>query len=189
MVRREEDEDALQRHYALLDIMLILFWFMLTGEIIAVLTMQDISLFSVAAGIIAASLVTYTAHEFVIRGENRKKGSLSEYLKALRNLVALLFDVSFKLIVANGVLLYQSLTMDIKPRIVRVKVDLTSESEVTLISLLISLVPGTLVMDVEEKGGSYYLFVHYSYLKAEDLSDSIKETITGWDRMIQGVFK
>ena len=189
MERDVISEDALNRHYALLDILLLLFWFALTGEVIVILTGRDISLFNLIGGLLAASVVTLTAHEFVIRGEEREKNTLLDYLNSLKNLLTLFIDVTFKLIVANGVLVYQSLTLDIEPRIVRVKVNLTSESEVTLISLLITLVPGTLVIDAERFEDDYYLYVHYSYLKAENLIESMKETINKWDGRIKGVFK
>ncbi|MFW6064353.1 MAG: Na+/H+ antiporter subunit E [Candidatus Natronoplasma sp.] len=182
------EEDALNRHYALLDVLLIVFWLLLTGELIKIFQGGEISIYALSSGLIGASIVTFTVHRFVIRGEERKKTHLAEYLNSLKNVLALFVDVTFKLIIANGILIYQSLTMNIEPRVVRTKVSLTSESEVTLISLLITLTPGTLVIDVEEEGDSYYLYVHYSYLKAENLSESIKESITSWDRMIKGVF-
>ncbi len=181
-------EDALNRHYALLDVLLLIFWFLLTGELIKIFQGGGISLYKLSSGLLGASIVTFTVHRFVIRGEERKKTRLSEYLNSLKNVLALFVDVTFKLIIANGILIYQSLTMDIKPRVVRTRVSLTSESEITLISLLITLTPGTLVIDVEEEKDSYFLYVHYSYLKAENLSESIKESITSWDKMIKGVF-
>mgnify|MGYP003934267629 CR=1 FL=1 len=59
--------------------------------------------------------------------------------------------------------------MDIKPKIVRIKVNLKSDAELTLISHLITITPGTLVIDVEDANdeGSY-LFVHFSYHCAAD---------------------
>lgn len=186
---KHSNEEAYKRHYALLDILLLLFWFMLTGSFVTVLLGDTLSSFNLILGVLSASIVTYTAHRFVIRGEEREKESILEYLKSLKNVIFLSIDVVFKLIIANGILMYQSLTMDVEPRIVRVKVNLTSESEVTFISLLITLIPGTLVLDVEEIEDDYYLYVHYSYLKAENLSDNIKKNISRWDEMIRGIFK
>ncbi|MFO7991911.1 MAG: Na+/H+ antiporter subunit E [Thermoplasmata archaeon] len=183
------EDRSVKRHYAMLDISLILFWFLLSGTFYYMLSLKEISIYTLAAGVAAASAVTLTAHEFVIQGEEREKSSLSEYLVSLNNVITLVVDVIFKLIVANGVLIYQSLTMDIEPRIVKVKVDLTSESEITLISLLISLVPGTFVMDVEKIDGEYYLYVHFSYLKSDDLGESMESTIKRWDKKIRGLFK
>lgn len=188
MVDENIQEDALNRHYALLDVLLLLFWFILTGEIFVLLKGGDISLYTFFGGLASASIVTITVHEFVIRGKETEKSSFKEYIVALKNLFILFIDVILKLIVANGILVYQSLTLDIEPRIVRIKVSLTSEIEITLISLLITLTPGTLVIDVEEIKNEYYLYVHYSYLKAEDLIESMKDTVTKWDRMIKGAF-
>lgn len=183
------EDRSVKRHYAMLDISLIVFWFLLSGSFYYMLNLKEISVYTLVAGVAAASAVTLTAHEFVIRGEEREKSTLSEYIVSFYNVVTLIVDIILKLIIANGILVYQSLTMDIEPRIVRVKVDLTSESEVTLISLLITLTPGTLVTDVEEIDGVYYLYVHYSYLKSEDLGESMETTIIRWDRKIRGLFK
>ncbi len=181
-------EDALNRHYALLDVLLILFWLLLTGELINIFKGGLISPYTLGSGLIGASVVTLLVHKFVIHGEERKNVLLSEYLNSLKNVLALFIDVTFKLIIANGILVYQSVTMNVEPRVVRTKVSLSSESEVTLISLLITLTPGTLVIDVEDKEDDYYLYIHFSYLKAEKLSESIKDTVVGWDKMIKGVF-
>lgn len=188
-MERVANEEQVKRHYALLDILLLIFWFLLTGIFLTVWRLEKFPLFPFLAGLICASIVTLTAHEFVIRGRIREKSSLMEYFRALRNVITLFVDVILRLIVANGVLVYQALTMDIEPRIVRIKVDLTSESEVTLISMLITLIPGTVVIDVEEECGKYYLFIHYSYLRSENLVESMEDTIKRWDGKIRGIFR
>ncbi len=184
----KSEEDALNRHYALLDILLLIFWLLLTGELVSIMRGENISIYKLGTGLIAASVVTFTVHRFVIRGKKRKKSRFTEYLNSLKNIIALFLNVAFKLIIANGILIYQSLTMKVEPKVVRTRVDLTSESEVTLISLLITLTPGTLVIDVEKEEEWYYLYVHYSYLKAENLNESIKESILDWNRMIREGF-
>jgi len=186
---RNRDSEAYKRHYALMDVLLIFFWLLITGILFDILNGQEISLFALLSGVIAASAVTLTAHEFVIRGEKKEKESLADYLSSLKNVIALIIDVILKLVVANAVLVYQSLSLDIEPRVVRVKVSLTSESEVTLISLLITLIPGTIVLDVEEKDDGFYLLIHYSYLKSEDLVENMTENIEKWDGKIRGLFK
>lgn len=186
---RNKDSEAYKRHYALMDVLLIIFWLLVTGILFDVLNGNDISFFALFSGVIAASAVTLTAHEFVIKGEEKQKESLTEYFSAMKNVFTLIIDVIMKLVVANAVLVYQSLTMDIEPRIVRVKVSLTSESEITLISLLITLIPGTIVLDVEDEEDGFYLLVHYSYLKSEDLVRNMTESIEKWDDKIRGLFK
>ncbi len=188
MVDGFSEKEAFNRHYALLDILLILFWLLLTGELIIIMKGGDITPYTLGTGLIAASVVTLTVHKFVIHGEKRKKSRLSEYMNSLKNILALFVDVTFKLIIANAILVYQTLSLEVDPRIIRAKVSLTSESEVTLISLLITLTPGTLVIDVEEEDDDYYLLVHYSYLKAENLTENIMNTIKKWDGKIKGVF-
>ena len=190
MVSGRPNTDADKRHYVLLDVLLMLFWFLLTGTLLSILTLRNISLISVFAGIISASAVTLTVHRFVIQGNIKSKSSSVEYLASLRNLIILIIDVVFQLIIANAILLYQSLSMNIEPRIVKVRVNLESDAEVTLISSLITLIPGTLVIDVESgSGGWYYVYIHFSYLKSDDLEESIENTINRWDDLIRGIFR
>lgn len=181
--------EADSRHYVLLDILLILFWLMMTGTLFAITSFKDISPLPILGGIISASAVTFTVHRFVIRGDLRSKSTVKEYVSSLGYLIVLILDVTLQLIVANAIILYQSLSMDIEPSIVEVKVNLESDAEVTLISSLITLVPGTLVIDADKRGQWYYLYIHYSYVKAEDLEKNMDSTIRRWDRLIRGVFK
>ncbi|MFO8110645.1 MAG: Na+/H+ antiporter subunit E [Thermoplasmata archaeon] len=178
-----------KRHYVLLDVLLFIFWFLLTGFFFSTQSSNFISYYTLFMGVIATSLVTYTAHEFVIRGEHRQKTSMWDYLLSLKNAFVLLLDVIVSLIIANAVLIYQTITMAVEPKVMKVKVSLTSESEVTLISMMITMIPGTLVLDAEEVEDGYELYVHYSYLKAEDLEDSMEKTIKRWDKKIRGLFK
>ncbi len=189
-VSERSQADADKRHYVLLDVFLLLFWFLLTGTLFSILTFKNISFITVAAGIISASAVTFTVHRFVIRGTVKSKSSSLEYLKAMGNTVLLILDVIIQLIIANAILFYQSLSMRIEPRIVKVRVNLESDAEVTLISSLITLIPGTLVIDAESGDESwYYLYIHFSYLKSDDLEENIENTINRWDGLIRGIFR
>lgn len=189
MAPTRKSEEVQTRHYVLLDALLILFWFLLTGFFFNARQGDFISYYTLFMGVIATSLVTYTAHNFVIQGEHREKTSLLEYLVSLKNVVILLFDIVISLIIANAIMIYQTLTMNVRPGIVKVKVDLTSDSEVTLISMMITMIPGTLVLDAEEVEDGYELYVHYSYLVEEDLEKSMEKTIKRWDKKIRGLFK
>ncbi len=181
--------EADNRHYILLDVLLLLFWFLVTGTLFSMLSLETISFVTVLGGVVSASAVTLTVHKFVIRGSVRNKSTLVQYLVAMGHLVVLILDVILQLVVANAIILSQSLSMNIEPRIVKVKVGLESDTEVTLISSLITMVPGTLVIDVEKRAGWYYLYIHYSYMKAEDLEEYMDTTIKRWDRLIRGVFR
>jgi multicomponent Na+:H+ antiporter subunit E len=108
-------------------------------------------------------------------------------------LFGLIFSAIFRIIIANVELIYQVLTLNIDPKIVRLKVDLSSDAELTIISHLITVTPGTLVIDVDDtnKKGESYLFVHFSYyrLADEDSADKIEKSIGKWDKMIGALFK
>jgi multicomponent Na+:H+ antiporter subunit E len=119
----------------------------------------------------------------------KHKKSFKEYFVALEHLFALLFTTVIRLIMANALVIYQAITLCIHPRIVKIKVNVRSDFEINIISTLITLTPGTLVIDVEdaEDGGSY-LYVHFSYLKTDDPKKYIENTIGKWDAMIGALF-
>ena len=119
-----------------------------------------------------------------------KRKTFREYIFATEHLVGLITSTIFRVIIANIQLIYQVLTLKINPRIIRIKVDLSSDAELALISHLITLTPGTLVIDIQdtEKGGAY-LYVHFSYLLDKDSGEYIKSTIGRWDEMIGALFR
>lgn len=68
--------------------------------------------------------------------------------------------------------------LDIKPGIFALTTDLEKEWEITIFANLITLTPGTLVIDISDDNKT--LYIH-----AMDLSDGIEETIKG----IKGTFE
>lgn len=163
----------------ILIVLLWLFWIFITG---------DITLYSVLTGFVIVLIIGCIAQFFFFKKRIYKK-SLKKYFFSLEHLFALLFTTLFRLIIANLLVIYQAITLDIHPRIVKIKVNVKSDLEITLISTLITLTPGTLVIDVEdaEDGGSC-LYVHFSYLKTDDPQKYIESTIGKWDAMIGALF-
>lgn len=161
-------------------ILLWLFWIVVSG---------DISYIALGIGLIISIVVALLIHVFLFGKKTRKNKSVKEYVFALEHLFALLFSTIFRLIYANAIVIYQALTLSIHPRIVKIKVNVKSEFEINLISTLITLTPGTLVIDAEdaEEGGSH-LYVHFSYLKTDDPKKYIENTIGKWDAMIGALF-
>jgi multicomponent Na+:H+ antiporter subunit E len=126
----------------------------------------------------------------VITDVKGRRKTFKEYFFAIEHLVGIVSTTIFRVFIANVKLIYQAVTLKIEPKIVRVKVNLRSDVELALISHLITLTPGTLVIDVEEaEHGGSYLYVHFSYLKAKHLGKYIDSTIGRLDKMIGALFK
>ncbi len=160
---------------------LFLFWFLLTF---------NFSYLSLILGLCVSILIGIGTTKIVTTDVKGRRKTFKEYFFAIEHLVGIISTTIFRVIIANGQLIYQTLTLKIEPIIVRVKVNLRSDTELALISHLITLTPGTLVIDIDdaEDGGSY-IYVHFSYLKAKHLEKYIENTIGRWDEMIGALFK
>ncbi len=163
---------------------LFLFWILLT---------VNFSILFLLLGFIISLSIGLVATKLTIASVEGKRKTLKQYFFATEHLFGLIFSAIFRIIIANVELIYQVLTLNIDPKIVRIKVDLSSDAELTLISHLITVTPGTIVIDVEDanKKGESYLFVHFSYycLDDEDSAAKIEKSIGKWDKMIGALFK
>jgi len=163
---------------------LFLFWIFLTVNFSIIFLILGF-LISLGIGLIATRLT--------LASVEGKRKTLKQYFFATEHLFGLIFSAIFRIIIANIELIYQVLTLKIDPKIVRIKVNLSSDAELTLISHLITLTPGTLVIDVDDsnKKGESYLFVHFSYYCSAEKDSSIKieKSIESWDKMIGALFK
>jgi multicomponent Na+:H+ antiporter subunit E len=163
---------------------LFLFWILLT---------VNFSIFSLVLGFLISLGIGLISTRLTLASVEGKRKTLKQYFFATEHLFTLIFSAIFRIIIANVELIYQVLTLKIDPKIVRIKVDLSSDAELTLISHLITVTPGTLVIDVDdanEKGESY-LFVHFSYYCSadEDSAEKVEKSIGRWDKMIGALFK
>jgi len=163
---------------------LFLFWILLT---------VNFSIFFLVLGFIISLSIGLVATKLTIGSVEGKRKTLKQYFFATEHLFGLIFSAIFRIIIANLELIYQVLTLNIDPKIVRIKVDLSSDAELTIISHLITVTPGTLVIDVDDsnKKGESFLFVHFSYyrLADEDSAAKIEKSIGKWDKMIGALFK
>ena len=175
----------IKKKYFIADVfvLMILLWFFW------IIFTEDISYYSLFIGFIVALIVGLISRFFFLKTKREHKKSFKEYFVALENLFALLFTTLFRLIQANLLVIFQAITLRICPRIVKIKVNVKSDFEITLISTLITLTPGTLVIDVEDaEDEGAYLYVHFSYLKTDDPQKYIENTIGKWDAMIGALF-
>ena len=172
-----------KRDVFVLVISLFLFWILLT---------VNLSPFYLTLGFFISLFIGLATTRLTIATVEGKRKTIKEYLIATEHLIALIFSVFFRIILANIELIYQVISLNIKPKIIRIKVNLKSDAELALISHLITVTPGTLVIDVEDADdeGSY-LFVHFSYhcTADEESIEKIEKTIVKWDNLIGALFK
>jgi len=170
-----------KRDIIVLILILFLFWVILTF---------NFSYFSLILGLCVSILIGLATTKLVTTDVKGRRKTFKEYFYAIEHLVGIITTTIFRVIIANGQLIYQAVTLKIDPIIVRVKVNLRSDTELALISHLITLTPGTLVIDIDDaEDGSSYLYVHFSYLKSKHLENYIENTIGQWDEMIGALFK
>ena len=173
-----------KRDIFVLVVILFLFWILLT---------VNFSLIFLSIGFLISIGIGLIATRLTLASVEGKRKTLKQYFFATEHLFGLFFSAVFRIIIANVELIYQVLTLKIDPKIVRIKVNLSSDAELTLISHLITITPGTLVIDVDDanKKGESYLFVHFSYFRSaeEDSADKIENSIKSWDKMIGALFK
>jgi len=170
-----------KRDIILLISALFIFWILLTF---------DFSYFSLILGLCISISIAMATSKLVITDVKVRRKTFKEYFFAIEHLIGIVSTTIFRVILANAQLIYQAVTLKINPKIVRIKVNLKSDIELALISHLITLTPGTLVIDVEDaKDGTSYLYVHFSYLSEKNLGKYIESTIGQWDEMIGALFK
>jgi multicomponent Na+:H+ antiporter subunit E len=171
-----------KRDVFVLVISLFLFWILLT---------VNFSPFYLTLGFFISLFIGLSTTKLTIETVEGKRKTIMEYLFATEHLITLIFSVFFRIILANIELIYQVISLNIKPKIIRIKVNLKSDAELALISHLITVTPGTLVIDVEDADDGSYLFVHFSYHCAadEESIEKIEKTIVKWDNLIGALFK
>lgn len=72
-----------------------------------------------------------------------------------------------------------------RPGVIRLPLDITSDAEILLLSALINLTPGSVTLDVSDDRRTMY--VHVMHLETPDLSR--KEIKDGFERRVQNLFR
>jgi multicomponent Na+:H+ antiporter subunit E len=157
-------------HLLLVNVLLALAWGALTGVYTPV-------------NLLAGFLLGYLALWLLQRTST---GSTSYFSKGPLVAGFILFFI-WELVKANLRVMYDVLTPwhRMRPGIVAIPLDVTSDAEITLLANLISLTPGTLSLDVSDDRRT--LYVHTMYMgEAEIFQHNIKH---GFERRVQEVFK
>lgn len=96
----------------------------------------------------------------------------------LWELVKANFDVAYRVIHPS---------MPIKPGIVRLKTELKSDTGLTFLANSITLTPGTLTVDIDQKKG--ILYIHWIYVAGTDPETTFREIGSRFEPMLKKIFE
>lgn len=87
------------------------------------------------------------------------------YFNKVPKTIAFIFYFLYEMLAANVQVAYDVITPKyfFKPGIIRYPLEATTDIEINLLSTMISMTPGTLILDISEDKKS--LFIHVMYLK------------------------
>jgi multicomponent Na+:H+ antiporter subunit E len=148
----------------LANILLTFVWVALTGEFIY----QNFIL-----GFLLSFFVLWISTAF---------GRSSRYFNRLFHSVVLIFYFFKELIRANLYITFDILTpkFRMKPAIIAVPLSAKTDAEITLLANIITLTPGTLIIDVSDD--KKFIYVHTMYLTTKE--EFIKELKEGLERRL-----
>ena len=118
---------------------------------------------------------------FILWVMNLNEGD-QRYFNRVPKTLGLLFYFIYEMLVANLQVAYDVITPNyfFKPGIVRYPLEATSDLEINLLSTMISLTPGTLILDISEDKKS--IFIHVMYLKNKE--KFISQIKNGFERRL-----
>lgn len=104
------------------------------------------------------------------------------YFYKVPRIVSFVFYFLYQMIKANVQVAYDVMTPRyfMRPGIVRYPMNANTEMEINLLSMMISLTPGTLILDISEDKKTMY--IHVMYL--DDPEKFVKDTKTGLERRL-----
>ncbi|MCK8600371.1 Na+/H+ antiporter subunit E [Desulfoferrobacter suflitae] len=153
----------------LLNLLLTIAWMALTGQFL---------LSNFIVGFAVAYLILWLA---------QVEADPSGYFARVPKMIALLTFFLWELIKANLKVAYDVLSpkWHMRPGVVAIPLELTSDLEITLLANLITLTPGTLSLDVSTD--RKVLYVHSMYI--DDVNEFQRQIKDGFERRIREVFQ
>ena len=153
----------------LLNILLTFLWVALTGS----LTIANIG-FGFALG-------------FFILWIKERTGNDKRYFFRVPKIIGFIFFYFFEMVKANMQVAYDVITPHyfMKPGIVGLPLDAKTDFEITMLSNMISLTPGTLVVDLSTD--RKVMYVHVMYLKSRE--EFIKTTKEGLEKKLLEILR
>lgn len=109
------------------------------------------------------------------------------YFNRVPKTISLLLFFIYEMLVANLQVAYDVITPNyfFKPGIVRYPLRATTDLEINLLSTMISLTPGTLILDVSDDKKS--LYIHVMYLKNKE--QFINQIKNGFERRLLEIIR
>lgn len=106
----------------------------------------------------------------------------NKYVKIIPRIISFIFYFLYAVIVANLQVAYEVMTpsLNVTPGIIKIPLDVQTNTEISLLANLITLTPGTLSIDVSDD--KKVLYVHTMYVKDKD--EFIREIKDGFERRI-----
>ena len=153
----------------LLNLLLTFVWVSLTGDFLFI---------NFVFGFVLGYFILWTLNR------NSDEGGYFERLPKVINFV---FFVLYELLLANLQVAYDLITPRYytKPGIVRFELTARTDIEITLLSNLISLTPGTLILDVSDDKSVVY--IHVMYIK--DKEKFVKRIREGFERRLLDILR
>jgi multicomponent Na+:H+ antiporter subunit E len=153
----------------LLNIMLTLIWVMLTGELVVV---------NFAFGFILSYVILWVVGE-----EDDSK----RYFTRVPAIISFIFFFIYEMLKANLHVAYDVITprFFMKPGIVKYPLDAKTNLEITFFTNLISLTPGTLILDVSDD--KKVVYIHVMYL--EDREAFIQQIKGGLEKRLLDILR
>lgn len=133
------------------------------------------------ANVVFGFFLSYLLLFIITRGTSRAR-----YFRLVPRVISFFFFFIYELIKANLQVAWEVGTpsFHMKPGIVAVPLDVTTDNEITILANLITLTPGTLSLDVSED--KKVLFVHSMYItNREDFIAGIKN---GFEKRIKELY-
>jgi len=138
---------------------------------------------SLVTGLVMALITAIFAGEMLIITERKFS------FKRVWYTIEYLFKFTWELIKANFHVAYIVLhpLLPIKPGIVKVKTKLKSDSALTMLANSITLTPGTLTVDIDEK--NQVLYIHWIDVKATDIEETTEDVGGRFEKLLEEIFE
>jgi multicomponent Na+:H+ antiporter subunit E len=131
------------------------------------------------AGVVLSAIAGAVSYKIFVMKKNYKMLNPKRWLM----FIAYLFPFFLAMAKANFDVAYRVITGKIKPGIVKIKTNLETDLGLTVLANSITLTPGTLSVDVDEKTND--LYVHWIYVKnKEPGAEEICGSFPKWARRI-----
>ena len=153
-----------------------LFWILFTGPF----AWQEL-----LAGVVVAALVAWFSARFFVH--ERPFGFFGKRLFVLIWYCVAIFP--WELLKANWDMAKRALSpkLNINPGIIRVPADVPTEYGKTMLANSITLTPGTITMDIDERDGQWWYYIHWidvQEFEREKAGEAIKGRMEKWLRRI-----